>query len=584
MRIRHLFPSSSTRATVEGDRAFFLRNQLGDFLSLYTQNQTRYQGWFMEDSQGFYKLIENIGVVSPRHDLESVVGITNHAGHYVSWEYETGLQLTWKLLPDASGLSIFLSQLATLRLTLDIRHMYAQPTFGRQYGVKAENGGYTISYFDSTLSQPLYLHIRGCEQLNLSKEWVERYYPRDAARHSEPTHLYVYTLGDLRTSQLSIGAGKSPEEAILLAKRAEYQEVQLTNVGITHTHDTLISQIQVARQASEQALRDLEEPGGIFAGLPWFHQIWSRDELISSLGFSSSEQRELIRQYLGTPLQDGELPTFQGSHSTCADGVGWLCFLIAEYGLDRLDRETKVRLLHFLRQAHEGLQKSRLASHGLIASGHNATWMDTIGREGFRLEIQAMYALLLQHLFALSGDPTYEQEYIQMLGRIRQHFWQNNYLWDGLNDGSKRPNPFLAYLLQPNLLDEQSWQHCFDIILEATHCPWGGLSSLDHNHPDFEPKTSGENNLSYHNGDSWFFINNLAAIALHRFNPHLYTKTILELLQSSTQEILWQNMVGCPGEISSAEELDSFGCGIQAWSAGTYVALVKEIENGTLLG
>ena len=48
--------------------------------------------------------------------------------------------------------------------------------------------------------------------------------------------------------------------------------------------------------------------------------------------------------------------------------------------------------------------------------------------------------------------------------------------------------------------------------------------------------------------------------------------------QSSTEEVLWHNMLGHAGEISSASRLESYGCGIQAFSAGTYLALIEELE------
>ena len=189
-----------------------------------------------------------------------------------------------------------------------------------------------------------------------------------------------------------------------------------------------------------------------------------------------------------------------------------------------------------------------------------------------------MYALLLDLLHSLTGQEEYHQERIIILGKIREHFWQGSYLADGLGDTTIRPNVFLAYLLQPDLLSETQWYTCFDTALKALSTPWGGLSSLDRDHPDFHGFSTGENNQSYHNGDSWFFINNLAAIAMHRLNLHHFGKAIISILQSSTDEILWHNMIGMPGEISSAYELDSYGCGLQAFSGGAYLALLDQME------
>lgn len=581
MRIRHIFSAADSRSMIQGDRGFFLRNQMGDFLSLFTLPQTRYEGWFIQKDFGnspFTKILDRVEVISESGDAEKVIGITN-TGSTTSWEMQGGTNLTWKLLTNLSGLTLASSHPTRLRVTLDMRGMYDRPEMGRSYDIRQDSSGSLINYSDPLLKQGVYLHIRSQASFKLQSRWKEQLYPRDVLRHSEPTRLYVYILGEVQANGLAFGVGNSAKEAQEASLAAIKQRPQLPTSGISTTHDTLVNQVATARICAQNSLRLLQSSKGIYAGLPWFHQVWARDELITALGYTLEEQHEVIDQYLGHPLQEGELPTFVGSHSTCADGVGWLTLLAREYDENSLSEDTRQRLTHFLETAHQQLRQYRLASHGLIASGHNATWMDTIGRSGFRLEIQCMYALLLEVLYSLTDEPAYKQEYISFRGKIRQHFFRNSYLHDGLGDPTKRPNVFLAYLLQPELLNQDSWQHCFDAVLSSLRCPWGGLSSLDQSHALYHPYSTGEDNQSYHNGDSWFFINNLTAIALHRLNQSYYGKTIVDILQSSTQEILWEHLIGQPGEISSAAELDSYGCGIQAFSAGTYLALLNQMEN-----
>lgn len=577
MRIRHLFPTTSSRHELDTIPAFLLRNQVGDLLSLYTQRQSRYEGWFIRFEEAFYKLIERIEIVDPQGYALPVTTITN-TGASIFWEYENGLKLGWKLLNNLSGLTVRTSATCSLRVILDIRHMYGHPEFGRQYEVREQSGGVLISYRDETLTQSLFMHIRSREPMALLQAWEAVSYPRDAARHSPPEELYVLNLGTVTTSLLGIGYGRTAEEAIRTSLAATKQKPNAPRVGIRHTLDTLVSQVNTARLSVTQSLRWLESPTGLWAGLPWFHQVWSRDELITGLGLNRDLQQTMIRQYLGRELENGELPTYIGSGTTCSDGVGWLCLLVREFGEHNLDLETKERLLQFLSTAHKGLTDYRQAQHGLIRSGYNATWMDTIGREGYPLEIQCMYALLLELLHSLTEDPAYEQERLHMLGTIRQHFWTDTYLADMLNDPVKRPNVFLAYLCQPDLLSQQLWQGCFDTVLEAIKTDWGALASIDHADPRYHPRSTGQDNQSYHNGDTWFFVNHLAAVALLRLNQHRYGKTITGILESSTNEILWHNMIGHPGEIASATTLDSWGCGCQAFSGGTYLMLLKELE------
>ena len=94
IRLRHIFPSNTSRAEVDGPRAFFLRNQLGDMLSLYNEPRTRYEGWFRSETDGFTKLIERVEALGPEGSLD-VIAITN-IGHTVFWEYENGARLAWK--------------------------------------------------------------------------------------------------------------------------------------------------------------------------------------------------------------------------------------------------------------------------------------------------------------------------------------------------------------------------------------------------------------------------------------------------------------------------------------------------------
>ena len=94
----------------------------------------------------------------------------------------------------------------------------------------------------------------------------------------------------------------------------------------------------------------------------------------------------------------------------------------------------------------------------------------------------------------------------------------------------------------------------------------------------FKGTTTGQDNVSYHNGDSWFFVNNMAAIAMHRLDEEYFAGNIESLLKSSTDEVLWEHKLGYPGEISSANQLESFGCGLQGFSGGTYLALLRELK------
>ena len=583
MRIRHILSSGTVRRDTTNSGAFFLRNS-ASFLALQPERTSRYHGWFVENTattpSRFTKLLEHIIYTKGDNAFPEPSGITiTDAAAF--WEYGDGTKIGYQLTEHQAGLQIKASRATTLRIILDIRDMYSQPEFGRNYSVTRVAGGVVVKYTDGKLAEPVYLHIQSNEMMSLTSAWEKVSYPWDAARHSDPSELFVYTLGDIETEKICFGAGATPEEAQLACSAAARIPLETLGIGTSYSDNNSATEVICAKAGAERALEWLDSAQGIYAGLPWFHQVWSRDELLGALGASPDKRRSIIQRYLALPLQHGELPTFLGSGTTCADGIGWLALLLREHGTHELNDSGRQAVARFFEEARTGLQQARLGLNGLIHSGHNSTWMDTIGREGYRIEIQCMYALVLELLGELTGEEHYFEEQKTFLAHVRELFFHDGYLWDGADDPTMRPNVFLAYLLQPELLTEEEWKSCFSHIIRTCSTEWGGLTSVDKNDGRFQPLSTGENNQSYHEGDSWFFVNNLAATALARCDTTIYAQTVNRLLMGSTEEILWKHFLGLPGEIASAADGESWGCGIQAFSAGPYLFLLRELELGS---
>ena len=212
-------------------------------------------------------------------------------------------------------------------------------------------------------------------------------------------------------------------------------------------------------------------------------------------------------------------------------------------------------------------------------------------REGQRIEIQAARLLMIKLMIELSNmtdDSKKEKEYIKIeqefAKKVKDTFLssiseeqQQLILKDGKDDAAIRPNIFLAYYLYPELLSHQEWEEVFDNTLKKLWVDWGGLTTIDKTSRYFTWEYSGENNKSYHRGDSWFFINNIAAICLYKVNKIKYDYAIRKIIDASTQDILWNGFIGHASELSSAKEQRAEGCLAQAWSAGTYIELVHEV-------
>ncbi|MBW2991816.1 hypothetical protein KY345_01180, partial [Candidatus Woesearchaeota archaeon] len=164
---------------------------------------------------------------------------------------------------------------------------------------------------------------------------------------------------------------------------------------------------------------------------------------------------------------------------------------------------------------------------------------------------------------------------------VYKNFWNMKYLDDGKDDFTVRPNIFLAAYAYPDILRKEKWLQCFKYIIPELWLDWGGFSTIEKGHKLFTPEYTGEDNKSYHRGDSWFWINNYAAIALNRLGDSKLKPKIDKIIEASCEEILWKGIIGCHGELSSAKELRSEGCWSQLWSNASFIELVNEIYLGS---
>ncbi|MBN1175752.1 hypothetical protein JXA48_03840, partial [Candidatus Woesearchaeota archaeon] len=350
---------------------------------------------------------------------------------------------------------------------------------------------------------------------------------------------------------------------------------------------------------------------GIYAGLPWFFQIWSRDELISLGGLISlakeqhdhelfSKIKSILERHIKSVLPNGDLDNrFPRSELGSVDALGWLGKRIQDFLIALKDEKllytlfSPVELVGWSQMLKEALEKSkkhRLVD-GLFKNDFNETWMDTSyhddGRVGFRIEIQALYYSLYDSIIFIeklvkspyTNDFVNEQK--QFVKLIRENFIDTNfggYLIDGKNfqghtDRSYRPNIFLAAYLAPDILSRKEWLTVFDAYLKKLYLPWGGLSTIGHDSSLYQPTYTGQDNKSYHRGDSWYFINNIAAIVLDKFGRKNYETQVRSIEHASAKECVDLGFLGHFSEVSSSSFQEAQGSLSQAWSASTFLEL-----------
>lgn len=622
MIVEHHMEKEVVKGEVDNP-SFILTNKKGGFLFLSALNNiSRFQGiYFLKTGKKWeiMKTIENISLVdvTPKKIVNQFYNIKRISGSVVERFFMNQSNSFVYNVDNFNG---------EAEIVLDCRKIYDYGDIGRIYKIKKEKDNLIIEYTKYTnpslkrKNYKIYIVIKGVKDYSLVNNWQKRYYEYDNQRNSLPFELYVYRalrLSINKSANLVFSFSDKKTEAI---KKANYlyenfqyiRKSQKNYVkNICHNNiKTNDNKLKIAYSCAVKSLNDLiQEIGnetGVYAGLPWFFQFWTRDEGISLkallLNENYADEKKILVRHLKHLLPDGRLPSinkgyFLGPSLNSADGVGWMFKRLQD--LIETLRRRKILNQYFkqkellslktlLEHSIIKIEKHYMKNNGLIYNGPLETWMDSgfdvDTREGFRIEIQALYLNMLNFMKELSGITKDKKNYVkyaklekEMSKNVKNAFYDNGYLLDGIGDYKIRPNIFLAYYIYPKLLKRREWQKCFDNVLKKTWLKFGGLSSIDKNSYLFTENSTGEHKKSYHRGDSWFFINNMAALCMYKVNKRRYNRYIHKILKASKNEILFSGAIGHHSELSSASSLKSEGCLSQAWSSAMFIELVKEI-------
>ncbi|MEA1924847.1 MAG: amylo-alpha-1,6-glucosidase [Candidatus Altiarchaeota archaeon] len=596
MQLVHKIGEKTVSRETDKETSFLLTNNRLGYTYFSNQpllgRQSRYMGVFFPVNKSLFRVLAEL---RPDRDF--------HVRGFVNKFYRVERELTGNrevfFMPSKLNSLVYrLRRREPIRLCLDVRPSYEPDAFGRFYKLSEVDGKLLVEY---TKRNPesgeqeylLYIAVK-TGKLDYEKicRWKPVNYELDGERNSPPVKLSVYDLARIRAKKLVISFSPNKNKAL---NEADYvyenlrklEDKQRRYVGETAGDSKLGGELFFAYSACKLSLDQLTVDGRIRAGLPWFFQIWSRDELLSMKHLSPVDKKRIIYSYLDRVQEDGRIPNIVGDDSgTNADSVGWLfkrldeCF--AEFTLD--ERE------HVLYRFMESISrlKENYISDVFLMNGPGETWMDTVcgggGRPGYRIEIQSMllrmYALGYRltrlkkrdkssNLFSLLEE--------DLSRKVREHFWKKGMLLDGLGDQTARPNIFIAAYVYPEFLSKREWVECFRNTLSRLWLSWGGLSSIDKSSELFIGDHTGERPESYHRGDSWFFLNNMAALVLHRLGGGDFRSYVDAIVKASTDDILWDGMLGHHSELSSAALRESCGCGMQAWSSAMYLELIDEI-------
>jgi len=369
------------------------------------------------------------------------------------------------------------------------------------------------------------------------------------------------------------------------------------------TERTLVA-YELAKLANFKFLKtDLESSKvgvGCFAGFPYFTNVWARDDIFALKSLINLGEVELVKKRIDFYLDNldsnfGGLRNLlsRDSSSNC-DIVFMLCKRIEDFLFDLIERDELFNI-YSLKELEFIFTKLSFAFNRIVK--HNWHFdMELIkikNISGFRDHFTSKFPLSVQILFLsfssfmaflakISGAGDLEAEkyldFEELLKlKVRDSYFKRGNLYDDLVSNKVTFSVFSSYYFYPNLFSKEEWENIFDKSLMVLKTGWSGISSLSSEHKEFISEHSGENRSSRTRGDSFFYMNNLAAICLNDLNELKYRSVISKILSVSVNDILVCGTIGFSSELSSSLEKRSEGNLAQLVSTSSFIELVDKL-------
>lgn len=361
----------------------------------------------------------------------------------------------------------------------------------------------------------------------------------------------------------------------------------------------------------------------VIAGYPWFLD-WGRDSLIVARGLVAAGRTSVAREVISSFArleQGGTLPNFlvaeDGQNRETSDAPLWLARAArdlaasagaAELGLLVGDGRTLERVLVSIAEGYlAGTRVGVAVDHdsGLVWSPPHFTWMDTshpagTPREGYPIELQALWLSLLEHLIEL-GHARFGAVRARALESI-ERYWHADRGWfaDTLHaprgtpaqaaraDDHLRPNQLLLVALgyapperaRAAVAAAQRWLLVPGALrtlapLPVTHAlPLSDRDGRPLNDPlwPYWPRYEGDEDTrrkpAYHNGTAWpWWLPIWCEALVTAWNRDPLAVAAARSVLGSTASLLG---VACLGQVPEILDGDAphapRGCDAQAWS------------------
>jgi hypothetical protein len=602
MKALHFWKNLSIEKDVGDDTGLFLANKKGGYAAFCFPNISRYNGFFVFDGSNMFKIIEDIKVSGSGKMMQ----LKNY--FYCADAYFERCRQRFFIPSKTNTLAVELDGEKEIELFFDIKKSFDNDDKGRMYDIKIRDDRAVITYRKmkgESEDYKLCVVVKANGKIEKKDVWAKKDFPFDRKRNSPPFEWYTYNCLKLKADKFLITAyidlkKAEKESSDIFSSYSKLLETDIKLIESFSFPTKVPLSIGFAYLSCWNSMKGLVYDKSMFAGFPWFFQFWCRDSAISSKALIDSgdysKAQTVLRGILSMLDYKGNMKTKIGYYITpesaglkSADAVGWSCLRLSQL-IAELNKKGILRMYiskkdekEFAKMVENAvfLLKKFKTKDDLAVNDRNETWMDTDTggdiRLGARIEMQALRLTMYRFAYELTLDKEFKDSEDKLKEIIRSKFWDGSYLKDGADDPTVRPNIFLAAYIYPDLLSKEEWIACFSSVMPKLWLEWGGLSTIDKSNKLFCNEYTGEDNRSYHRGDSWFWINNYAALVLSRFGDKQFKPNIGRLIEASCEEILWKGMLGCHAELSSAKELRSEGCWSQLWSSASFIEMVNEL-------
>lgn len=487
-----------------------------------------------------------------------------------------------------------LSEYAPIDIILDIRKPYDNREWGRNYNVSVSDKRIIVEFTKNTdikdgetkqkHEYTMYLVIEGDENFHYKKidTWMAKKYDFDKQRGSFPFNRHVYNAMKLVAKRAVFAVSFDKQEAIGKAdniirnlnniKKLQQEYYTLETKRISN------KEVNIAHKKVINSLNGLMiNAKEIYTGLPWSFHVLEKSEAIAVKALIIDHEYNIAKEVLIKQLQSlhEKLATDSvGSSSLDFEFIGWHYQRWYEL-ISILQKRNSMHEYFTEDEINEAINRLRKVLRFFLHKSID----EILGLENFSNEKYIICSHMIVNMFnimhKLTKDMLYKHTERRLRDEIRHTLW-NNILLEK-NKLKITHVIFVAAYIYPDILSKPVWEKLFQKCLAGLWLEWGGVSTAEKHHKLYFKNHSGENPLSHFNGDSWFWINNIAGVVLSRTNKTKFRPYIEKILQASTSDILWKGMIGHHSQLSSASRQKAEGCPCYAPSAAMYIELVDEL-------